>query len=159
MTAAATTAMTATAMATTITGRLESLRQMSHNPRLCSGVTIHERSNRGRRLRQRRDNDGRTKSSSIIISFFRSAGRESDNRGERVLALTEVLYSLFLVHTERPMYVVKTSSYHRSKKSVKSKDQPCSNPQMPVYTRVVHKFNYVLQLTTCAASEDDVSHR
>jgi len=55
MTAAAT---TATTMATTITGRLESLRQMSYNPRLCSGVTIHERSNRGRRLRQRRDNGG-----------------------------------------------------------------------------------------------------
>ena len=81
-------------MATTITGRLESLRQMSHNPRLCSGVTIHERSNRGRRLRQRRDNDGNDDEDTQLInhhhfSFINPQGqRERHNRGERVLALT-----------------------------------------------------------------------
>ena len=91
-------------MATTITGRLESLRQMSHNPRLCSGVTIHERSNRGRRLRQRRDNDGNDDEDKQLInhhhhSFFLQirGERERHNRGERVLALTEVLYSVLSV--------------------------------------------------------------
>ena len=73
---------------------------MSHNPRLCSGVTIHERSNEDDDC----GNDAtttatttRTNSSSIIIIFIRSSdprGRERSNRGERVLALTEVLYSL-----------------------------------------------------------------
>ena len=72
-------------------GRLESLRQVSHNPRLCSGVTIHERSNEDDDC----GNDAtttatttRTNSSSIIIiSFFLQirGERERDNRGERVL--------------------------------------------------------------------------
>ena len=85
-------------MATTITGRLESLRQMSHNPRLCSGVTIHERSNRGRRLRQRRDNDGNDDEDKELINhhhfILQIRGEERDTTVERVLALTEVLYSL-----------------------------------------------------------------
>jgi len=79
MTAAAT---TATTMATTITGRIESLRQMSHNPRLCSGVTIHERSNRGRRLRQRRDNDGNDDEDKQLINHHHFI-LSSDPQGER----------------------------------------------------------------------------
>jgi len=82
MTAAAT---TATTMATTITGRLESLRQMSHNPRLCSGVTIHERSNRGRRLRQRRDNDGNDDEDKQLINHHHFI---------ILLSLTEALHSI-----------------------------------------------------------------
>ena len=91
-------------MATTITGRLESLRQNSHNPRLCSGVTIHERSNRGRRLRQRRDNDGNDDEDKQLINhhhFILQIRGEREIQPRRLLALTEVLYSVSFIRDPR----------------------------------------------------------